>query len=108
MSAGFWLRSILTIAAGALIVLGVAYEERLIAFEQNLAARWRIAWAKNFGESSKSFTPRPQNIQSRAVSYRTRISSQIEIVQGYVKEPAYAPERRAEIAESKEAAVKSA
>ncbi|MDR3344239.1 MAG: hypothetical protein LBT21_01385 [Oscillospiraceae bacterium] len=92
MSAGFYVRSVFTILAGALIVLGVAYEERLVAFEQNIAARWRSAWAKNFGESSYGVIPRPKSVQLRAVSYRTRISSQIEVVHG--GKPEFAPERR--------------
>ena len=82
MSAGFYLRSVFTVLAGALIVLGVVYEERLIVFEQKLAARWRMAWEKNFGESSYNVVKRSKAVQERAVSYRTRISSQIEVVQG--------------------------
>ena len=111
MSAGFWLRSFFVLAAGALFVLGVAYEERLIAFEQNIAARWRRAWVKSFGESS-GVAMRPANIQPRAVSYRTRISTQIEIIPGAVRESEFDPGRRKDIAaaaeQEEEAAVKSA
>ncbi|MDR1409035.1 MAG: hypothetical protein LBJ12_01930 [Oscillospiraceae bacterium] len=96
MSAGFYIRSILTVLAGALIVLGVAYEERLIAFEQNIAARWRRAWEKNFGGNRYGVSLRPKGVQPRAVSYRTRISSQIEVV--HAAKPEFAPERRDEIA----------
>ena len=110
MSAGFWIRSIVTITFGALIVLGVAYEERLIAFEQNLAARWRAAWERNFGESASGFSERPKTVQDRAFSYRTRISSQIEVVQGAAVTTEFAVERRDEIAieAAKEKKVKSA
>ncbi|MDR0884371.1 MAG: hypothetical protein LBN05_07195 [Oscillospiraceae bacterium] len=75
MSFGFWVRTFLTLATGALFVLGVAYEEKLIAFEQRLALRWREAWARNFGASASAVVPRPKNVQARAVSYRTCIAS---------------------------------
>jgi len=96
MSAGFYLRSILTVLAGALIVLGVAYEDRLVAFEQNIAARWRVAWANNFGDGAGSVMPRPKDVQERAPSYRTCISSQIELVHG-ANVSIYAPDRREQL-----------
>ncbi|MDR1805380.1 MAG: hypothetical protein LBQ80_01210 [Clostridium sp.] len=104
MSAGFYVRTVFTILAGALIVLGVVYEEKLIAFEKNLAARFRYAWDNSFGESSTVIKPRPKNIQPRAVSYRSYISTQGGLA------PVYAPERRKELvpAHSEELETKSA
>ena len=109
MSIGFWMRSFITLLAGASIVLGVAYEDKLIAFEQRLAVRWQRAWERNFGEAAYDVTRRPANVQARAISYRTCFSSQIEVVHGNAVKPEYDLERREELNESaQEAKAKSA
>ncbi|MCL2023906.1 MAG: hypothetical protein FWG82_06010 [Oscillospiraceae bacterium] len=52
-------------------MLGFIYEERVLAFERALLARWQIAWERNFGEGT--MPPLEMPIQPRAVSHRSTI-----------------------------------